>query len=61
MSKGAKHTLPGFPFNLKSDGHKDIETSPINRPMVYCPIIKDITSSNYTSAGMRCSHCKKIY
>jgi len=62
MSKGAKHTLLGFP-QPPSDGHRDIKTDgdDIRYPMVYCPKIKDIVSAGYTSAGMQCRHCKKIY
>jgi len=57
MSKGInifKHFTP------KSDGHKDIGTD-IKYPIVYCPKANDTVSANYTSAGMICSHCKKIY
>lgn len=51
----------------KSDGHKitsaplsfpDVRNTP---PMVYCPKIKDVTYGTYTSAGMECTNCKKIF
>ena len=53
----------------KSDGHKitsgfpDSQSSAesMSSPMVYCPKIKDTTWGNYTSAGMQCTHCKKIF
>jgi hypothetical protein len=60
MSRG-RHS---FGYKPPSDGHKgisDLSDRGLKYPMVYCPKIKDTVSAGYTTAGMRCSHCKKIY
>ena len=62
MSKGGTHTLLGK--KPKDDGHKMIggmSDRDMKYPMVYCPKIKDTVSAGYTSAGMRCGHCEKIF
>jgi len=68
MSKGGTHTL--FGKKPKDDGHREIGNGAIiggltdwdiKHPRVYCPKANDIVSAGHTSAGMRCSHCGKIY
>ena len=65
MSKGGTHTkLTGIKYRR----HKWIGTS--DNPQVYCPSYArnnwdklqfSIVSGIMTSAGMQCSHCKKIF